>query len=309
MSKVDTDRRKEKAALRAGAMALAVSTLLITLKGFGWLVSGSTTILASLADSVSDAFVSLINYLAIRHSIKPADKDHRYGHGKVEGLAALFQAAFIAAAGFFVFLEAIQKLVEPQPVTEHFLLIGIMLVSLVLTIFLIRVQTRSMNDSKSLAVEADRAHYLGDTGMNLSVIGIVVADMLGAPFWVDPVGGILLTVYLGHTAWHVAAKGIDMLLDRELGGDVREQILTTIMQHKRVEGVHDLRTRRNGMKIHIAFDIEVDPNMLLCDAHKICKDLEESLLKDFPHAEIMIHKDPVGDTDDSRHQVKGLHHA
>ena len=302
------DITTSRAAIRAGIAALLISSCLIVMKTISWFITGSAVILASLADSISDAAASLINFWAIRQSLKPADEEHRYGHGKIEGLAALFQACFIGAAGFFVLMESLKRLVEPDPVNAHSVAIIVMVLSIIMTAGLVWFQGRSLKHANSLAVQADRAHYSGDLAANIVVIAVLVGDWFGGPVWLDPLGAIAVTVYLGFSAWHIGRGGVDMLLDREVSGPVREKILKTVLSHERVKGMHDLRTRNHGMTLHISFDVELGPKLLLCEAHAITRELEENLLKDFPNAEIMIHKDPAGDTDDARHQVKGVHH-
>jgi ferrous-iron efflux pump FieF len=277
------------------------------LKTLAYLSSLSATVLASLIDSLIDLVISLLNFLAIRHAMKPADADHRYGHGKVEGLAALFQAAFLASGGFFILLEAMQRLINPVAMNAHFFAGSIMGISLLMTLFLVAVQRMSLKKSPSLAVEADKMHYMGDVVMYLGILAVIAGDYFGAPAWIDPLGAIAITVYLGLSAYKIAKKGIDMLLDREVSGEVREKIITTVLSHQQIHGVHDLRTRAHGLAMHISFDVEIDPKLMLCEAHAITKELEAELLHHFPNAQIMIHKDPIGDTEDSRHQVAGIH--
>lgn len=294
-------------AILASLFALCTSFSLIILKGIAWLWTGSTLILASLADSTGDFIISFINFIALREAKKPADHQHRYGHGKIEGLASVFQGSLISAAGFFVLLEALHRLAQPMPVHNISIAIGVMVISIIFTLVLVWMQRRSMKKSYSLAIEADQAHYKSDIIVNVGIIIVLGSTYFGAPVWIDPFASIFVSVYLGFNAWHIAKKGVDMLLDREVGGDTREKITKIVLSHAGIHGMHDLRTRYNGQKLHVAFDVEMEPDLLLCNAHKIVKDLEEQILKLYPNSEIMIHKDPIGETDDSRHQVKGVH--
>ncbi len=294
-------------AIIAGLCALLVSSLLIAMKTMAWFATGSVLIMASLVDSVGDFVISTINFFAIKHAKKPADRNHRYGHGKVEGIASVFQGAIIAGAGFFVLLEAVKRLSEPGQVKDIEIAVAVMVVSVIMTLILVFIQTRMLKRSKSLAVEADQSHYKGDVAVNLSIILVLAAGYFGAPAWVDPLAAVMVAGYLGFSAWQISKKGVDMLLDREVGGDIRENIMSIVLSHKEIHGMHDLRTRYTGNHLHIAFDVEMEPDLLLCDAHKIVKDLEQELLSLYPHSEIMIHKDPIGETEDSRHQVKGVH--
>jgi ferrous-iron efflux pump FieF len=302
MPAVNTNIRP-RVALIAGAASVATVLILIVIKSFALLETGSASILASLIDSVVDASVSIMTFLAIKLSLKPADEDHRHGHGKVEGLAALFQAAFIAGAGFFLLLESAGRFTGPAAPEESNIAIAIMAVATILSVVLVMVQNYSLRFAPSLAVEADRAHYSSDILINIGVIGVLLGLQHGAPWWIDPAFAVLVAFYLALTVRRIAGKAVDMLLDRELSGDARERITKKVLSHKYVMGMHDLRTSKSGMKIFISFDIELDPSLLLYNAHEIVREVEYELLVDFPNAEILIHADPHGDTSDTRHSL------
>lgn len=299
---------KPQLALLAGGLALGTVAILIGIKAWAYLGNGSVSVLASLIDSVVDAGASLIMFLAIRYSLKPADSEHRYGHGKVEGLAALFQAAFIAGAGLFLLLESLTRFASPVAFNETGVAITVMVVSTLLSFGLICVQTYILSSAPSLAVESDRAHYSTDVIVNIAVIGVLIALQNGAPGWIDPLFGVILSLYLALTVKSIAGKGLDMLLDRELPGSIREVITSKVLSHQHVLGMHDLRTNKSGMRVFISFDMELDPSLLLYNAHEIVREVEHELLIDFPNAEILIHVDPYGDTHDTRHHVAGIHH-
>ncbi len=297
-------------ALIAGAASIATVTVLIVIKFYAVIQTGSASVLASLIDSAVDANVSLMTFLAIHISLKPADADHRHGHGKVEGLAALLQAAFIAGAGVFLLLESVGHFIGSGGIRgDSGAAILIMAVSAFLSFCLILIQKYTMRYAPSLAVEADHAHYSSDIVINIGVILVLLAIRSGAPAWIDPAFAVAVAIYLGLTVTKVAGKGIDMLLDRELSGDARERITKKVLSHQYVMGMHDLRTSKSGMKVFISFDIELDPSLLLYNAHEIVREVEFELLIDFPNAEILIHADPHGDTYDTRHNVHGVHNA
>lgn len=295
-------------ALVAGGASIATVAVLIVIKAFAYMASGSASVLASLIDSLVDAGVSLISFLAIRQSLKPASADFRYGHGKIEGLAALMQGAFILGAAVFLGFEAIQRLAQPHPVTATGMAIGVMLVSIVLSVLLVAVQNYSLRHAPSLAVKADRAHYSSDILMNAGVIMALLTQSYGAPVWLDSVFALGIALWMFVTVYGIVMKAVDMLLDRELPQETRMRILEIIRANPDIHDVHDLRTTMSGMRLDIAFDVEIDPNMTLAQAHDVSKKVEDAILREFPNAEIMIHKDPIGEIDDSRHTVKGVHH-
>lgn len=295
------------AALFAAGASLVTVVVLIVIKLYAYIDNGSISVLASLIDSLVDSGVSLIMFMAIRLSLKPADSEHRHGHGKIEGLAALFQSAFIAGAGFFLFLESINRFTAYAPSEKFGPAIIIMAVSAALSLGLTMVQTRSLKRAPSLALESDRAHYSMDVIINLGVIAVLLALNAGAPAWIDPAFGMAVVIYLAFTVKTIAGQGFDMLLDRELPGETREQITKKVLSHRHVLGMHDLRTYKSGMRVFMSFDMELDPSLLLYNAHEIVREVEHELLMEFPNAEILIHVDPHGDTYDTRHHVAGVH--
>lgn len=297
-----------KFALLAGGASIVTVAILIVAKSLTYWQSGSVSVLASLTDSGVDAAVSLINFFAIYYAIQPADREHRYGHGKAEGLAALAQGVFIAGAGFYLVMESVRRFTQDHPVQEHWAAIGIMGFSIAISMVLVAIQNHSLKHAPSLAVEAEKAHYAMDIVINGGVIVVLLALLFGAPPWIDPLFALLVAIYLGKTAWDIVGKGLDMLLDRELSDESRLRILDIIRAHPDAKNVHDLRTRKSGMNLYISFDLEIDPDFSLRKAHAISLDIEKGILKEFPNAEVMIHKDPHGiPHDESRHQITGVH--
>lgn len=289
---------------KAAAMAaVALSVALVLAKSWVWMEGGSAALLASLVDSVIDALISATNYMAIRYAHKPADHDHRFGHGKAEGIAALAQSAFIAGSCVFVLLEAVRLLQAPEAVGSVDMGIWVLVAASLATIALTRYQAYAAKASHSLAVEADAAHYNGDVVVNLGVIASLLAGKYVGWMWIDPVVALLVACWLLYSARLIGTKAVNMLLDRELDDDTRSKIFSVISNTKGVEGLHDLRTRRSGHRIMMSFDIEVEASLSMLAAHDIAHNVEKNLLAVYPNAEVMIHIDPKGgDITDSRHQ-------
>lgn len=291
----------------ASFWALGTVATLIVIKAYAYWVSGSTAMLATLTDSFTDAAMSGVMLLALRYSLRPADRSHRHGHGKMEGLGALFQAACLFAASLFLVFSALQRFAQPQEVTHHILGLWISGIAILLSGILISVQKYCLSKAPSLATESDQAHYTTDIALNGSVALALLADYYGGPYWIDPLCAILVALYYAYAARKIALKATAMLMDKEMPEAVRTRIKDIIRRHPDILGFHDLRTRKSGMVIHISFDVEIDPDISLKEAHEITRALEHDILADYPLAEIIIHKDPFGDTHDTRHQ-EGIPH-
>jgi ferrous-iron efflux pump FieF len=294
-------------ALFASFWALGTVAILIVLKGYAYWVSNSAAVLATLTDSFTDAAMSLAMLFALKYSLRPADRSHRHGHGKMEAIGALFQSACLIAAALFLSFEGLQRFAQPQELTHHMLGIWVAGIATALSIILILVQNYCLSKAPSLAVEADQAHYSTDVALNGSVIAALLFSLYGGPAWVDPLCAILVAVYYLYAARKIGLKAIDMLTDRELPEAVRTRIIETIKRHPDILGWHDLRTRKSGMVLHISFDVEIDPAITLKEAHDYVRALEDDILNDFPYAEIIIHKDPYGDPHDHRHGIGRPH--
>lgn len=291
----------------ASAWALGTVAILIVIKGYAYWMSGSAAILATLTDSFTDAAMSVAMLFALRYSLRPADGSHRHGHGKMEGIGALFQSACLIGAATFLAFESLNRFAQPQELTNHILGIVVGGIAIVLSFILVMVQQYCLSKAPSLATESDQAHYTTDIALNGSVIAALLFNYYGGPTWIDPLCALAVAAYYLYAARKIGLKALDMLLDREMPKAVRNKIAETIRRHPDILGFHDLRTRRSGMVIHISFDVEVDPDLTLKAAHDIVRALEIDILDDFPYAEIIIHKDPYGDPHDHRHKDMRVH--
>lgn len=298
----------KKTVLRVAMAAMAVSGILSAAKGAAWLIGGSEAMLASLVDSLTDFGVAVSSFFAMRYAFQPADEDHRYGHGKAEGIAALAQAAFIAGSCLFVFLQSAQALFYPEKPTQIGLSIIVMVFGIVITMALTRFQSHVIRTTGSLATQANAVQYTADVAVSVGVIASLLAGKYLNWFWIDPIAAMAVAVWLLFSAREVGTKAVNMLLDRELGDDVRQDIMSIIRSTPGVQGLHDFRTRQSGMNIHVSFDIEVDPKLTLEVAHDISRVVEAGIIAKYRNAEVMIHLDPVGDITDSRHhKIKEFH--
>jgi len=293
----------------AALIAFAMSMILTIAKAILWLISGSSTVLASLSDSIQDCFLSATNFFAVRYAMKEADENHRYGHGKMEAIAALAQSAFILGACVFIILNAVRDFRHGTSHDHPLLIIVVIFSAIILNALLVIYQNIVIKKTKSLAIEADRAHYTGDIGIHLGVIAAVAVDHYLGWVWADPVIAILIAAWLLRLSYIIGVKAIDMLMDRELPDTERNEIKLVIKRTQGVISHHDLRTHRHGQTTMMSFDIEVDPSLSFIDAHNIAKRVEDRLHKAYPVSEIMIHVDPCGDITDSRHKKIKSHHV
>ena len=274
--------------------SVATAAVLICVKLSAWLYTDSISLLSTLIDSVLDALASIINLLAVRHALMPADREHRFGHGKAEPLAALGQATFISGSALFLVFEAGHRLFTPTPLAHTGFGIGVMVFAIVATFLLTRFQAYVVRKTGSIAIQADSLHYLGDLLVNASVIvALLLVSQMGW-IWADAIFGLGIAAYILFNAWRIARGAYDMLMDRELPDEERQQIKEIVQAHPAVIGMHDLRTRASGRDTFIQIHLELDGEMTLLRSHEIADEVEAELQAAFPGAEVIIHQDPHG---------------
>ncbi|MAF95047.1 MAG: divalent metal cation transporter FieF [Rhodospirillaceae bacterium] len=274
--------------------SVTVAAVLIVTKFAAWLMTDAVSLLSTLIDSFLDAGASLLNLLAVRHALEPADKEHRFGHGKAEPLAGLAQAAFICGSAVFLVIEAGARLFNPRNIENTDVGYAVMGLAIVLTLILVAFQRYVVGKTGSIAITADSVHYQMDILVNAGVIlSLWLVSALG---WTlaDPLIALIIAGYIFWGARRIGNAAYHMLMDRELKDDERQKILDIALAHPGVKGLHDLRTRSSGNRVFIQMHLEMDGDKSLLDAHTIADAVEAKVMQAFPNAEVLIHEDPEG---------------
>lgn len=276
---------------RAAITATIVASVLLVIKIFAWWMTGAVSILAALVDSVVDIAAAFTNLLVVHYSLQPADQEHTFGHGKAESLAVLAQSMFIAGSALFLFLTGFQHLVDPAPMQDAGLGIGVTIIALISTLLLVTFQRWVVRKTQSQIIRADMLHYQSDVMMNGAILMALVLSWLG---WhrADSLFALGIGVYILYCALRMGYNAVQALLDRALPDAERQTIINIINAWPNVRGTHDLRTRQSGPTRFIQFHIELDDNLPLVQAHHIADEVQQAILLQFPGADIIIHQDP-----------------
>lgn len=292
---------QERAALLRRATLASVSTalLLVLGKAAAWWLTNSVAILAALFDSLMDAGASLLLLIAVRYSLKPADDEHRFGHGKSEALAGLGQSLFIAGSALFVIWRAIERIRHPEALGEIPVGIAVMLASIAITFALVRYQIRVARLTGSSAIAADALHFTTDLATHTAAIAGLGLSALGLNR-VDPVFAIGIALSTLYAALRIAREAFEVLMDHELPPEVQERIRALALAHDEVAGVHDLRTRKSGATKLIQLHLELDGSLALDQAHRISVEVERAIRNEFPEADVVIHEDVAGSLEEQR---------
>lgn len=269
---------------------------LIGVKTWGWNQTQSVSLLASLIDSTMDSATSLINFFAIRYAMAPADKEHRFGHGKAEALAGLAQALLILVSIGLLLTQTLGRLWNPLVVENTPMGISIMLVSMALTGALVVFQWYVVKRTQSNAIKADSLHYTSDFLMNFGVIIALFLASIGY-HGADPYFALSIGAFVVYSAWGIAQSAFHLLLDHELSDEQRHLITQLALTQPQVIGMHDLRSRQSGHMQFIQLHLELQEDMLLLEAHGVAEALELRIMAVFPNADVIIHLDPVSVAD------------
>ncbi|HEY7807968.1 MAG TPA: cation diffusion facilitator family transporter [Croceibacterium sp.] len=291
----DYDLEARAKLTRSAAFAsIAMALTLAALKLWAVLESNSTAMLGSLADTALDLVASIATLVGVRIAAQPADADHRFGHGKAEALAAMFQVVLISLSAAGLAVRAVSELLSGGRVSAAGGGIAVSVIAIGGTFALLWWQRHVISHTNSIAIKTDNIHYKSDLFLNVAVIAALVLDhYLGIP-GADPLFGLGIAAWLAWGAWRASSEAIDHLMDKEWPDEKREQFLAAVARHPELMGVHDLRTRTSGTDDFVQFHAMVDGEMTVAEAHRVMDEIEERIEREFPGVEVLIHPDPEG---------------
>ncbi len=288
---------RAKLTTRAALASVAVACFLLVLKAYAAWATGSVAMLGSLADTGLDVIASLVTLFGVRIAAMPADRDHRFGHGKAESLAALVQVGIIGISAIGIGWRAVDRLIHREITANAEYGIAVSLVAIVATLGLILFQRSVIRRTGSVAIRTDSVHYSSDLLLNLSVIAALALDQFAGFRGADPVFGIAIALWLVYGAWRASVHAVDQLMDKEWAEERRQAFIAVAARHPGGKGIHDLRTRTSGANEFAQFHIWLDPAMSVVEAHDVVDEIEAELLREFPGVEVIIHVDPEGQVD------------
>ncbi|MEJ5977015.1 cation diffusion facilitator family transporter [Novosphingobium sp. PS1R-30] len=283
----------------AAYASIGVALLLVALKLWAAWSTGSTAMLGSLADTALDLIASLVTLVGVHVAAQPEDDQHRFGHGKAEALAAIFQVTLISISALALAARAIEQVFVGGRTESAEGGIAVSLIALVATLGLLAWQRHVIRRTRSLAIETDHVHYQSDLLLNLAVIAALALDQYVGLAGVDPLFGLLIACWLGWGAWKASQRAIDELMDKEWPAEKKARFVAVAARHPELKGMHDLRTRTSGNRDFVQFHVWVDPKMSIRAAHQVMDEIEARLQAEFPDVEILIHPDPEGLIDEA----------
>ena len=297
MTGADPSRRA--VLVRSAAFAsIGVALFLGVLKAWAAWRTGSAAMLGSLADTALDLVASLATLAGVWVAAHPADEDHRFGHGKAEALAAMFQVILIVLSAGAIAFRAVIRLVEGGRVEAAEQGILVSLLAILATLALLGWQRRVIRATGSLAIRTDNVHYRSDLLLNLGVIAALAIDQYLGFAQADPLFGLAIAAWLLWGAWRASREAVDNLMDREWPEEKRLRFIERAARHPELSKLHDLRTRTSGNRDFVQFHVDLPPAMTVAEAHGVIERVEDDLCRAFPGMELLIHIDPEGHVDE-----------
>lgn len=282
---------------RAALASVTLALVLLLAKGWAAWLTDSTAMLGSLADTALDVIASLTTLMGIRIAAMPADRDHRFGHGKAEALVALAQVVLITASAIGIAWRATDRLVNGAQTQAMDAGIGVSVLAIVFTFFLLWYQKHVIARTGSVAIKTDNIHYKSDLMLNGAVIVALVLDQALHVGGADALFGMAIALWLLWGAWRASSEAVHQLMDREWPEEERQEFLSACGHYPLLKGLHDLRTRKSGTLRFVQFHVWVPADWTVQEAHDRLDAIEEELQHQFPGTEILIHVDPEGQTD------------
>ena len=284
---------------KATVVSTSVATLLVLIKLTVGILSGSVAILASAIDSLLDMTVSIFNYFALHISEKDPDDKFHFGRSKLEPLAAVIEGTIISMSALFIMYDAITKIARKSEMTMINESIGVMIVSIVVTGFLVLFLRYVAKKTGNMVIEADALHYQTDLLSNAAILVALGLVSFTGKTIIDPIVGIGIALYMLYSAYPIIKRGILMLLDVAIPKEDIEEIERIIQSFPEVNGYHYLKTRESGSHVFVSVHVVFTPEMTLLEAHRIADAIEQKI-RDYFHkqdkkAHILIHMDPYDD--------------
>ncbi len=277
----------------AARLAFLVISGLVIIKAVVSFVTGSISITAQAVDSVLDLFAVGVTFFAVRMADTPADEEHPFGHGKIEGIAAGVQAILIFGAGGWIIYTSVDRIINGFEIEMSEAGIGVMVVSVIASVLLSRHLRRVARSTDSLALEASAQNINADIYSALGVLAAMVVIRITGWAIADPIVGILVSVLILKSAFEVFRNSTKDLLDNRLPEVDEKVIISCIEEHTHLHaGYHKVRTRRAGNQRFVDFHLMLPKNMSIEKAHSMADHIEHDIGERLKNISVTIHIEP-----------------
>jgi cation diffusion facilitator family transporter len=279
--------------VKAAWVSVASNITLTTGKLVVGLMIGSVSVISEAIHSANDLLASFIALWAVRKSGKPPDKEHPYGHGKVENIAGTIEALLIFIAAAVIISESIEKLRHGGEMLDPVWGIAVMGLSAAMNFAVSSYLLKVGREQHSVALEADGIHLRTDVYTSLGVLaGLLLIKITGHQI-IDPLAAILVALLIIKAAWELIRKAFLPLLDTAADEETLEAVNSILGEFdEKLVGYHDLRSRKAGRDVHIDMHLVVEADMSTKEAHDLCDNIEYRIKQKVMYSTVLIHVEP-----------------
>ena len=297
MSHQNAQQEKSSAALSSVIAAIGLTTFKIIVG----VLTNSLGILAEAAHSLLDLMAAIMTFFAVRVADTPADKEHPFGHGKVESISALFETLLLLATSGWIIYEAVHRLMVPDTHVEisiwSFIVMG---TSIVIDISRSRMLLAAAKKHNSQALEADALHFSTDVWSSSVVILGLILVVIGRYFpnlafleKGDAIAALVVAVIVIFVSGELGVRSIQALLDAAPKNGEHDQIIQQVSRMKGITDVHTVRIRSSGAGWFVDMHVTMDGDMTLADSHKLTEKIEKKVLSILPKSDVTVHVEPM----------------
>ncbi|MCT1577971.1 cation diffusion facilitator family transporter [Oceanobacillus kimchii] len=274
-------------------LSVISNSFVVLLKLIVGLLTGSVAVISEAIHSSLDLLASLIAFISVRISGKPADKDHPFGHGKVENISGTIETLLIFVAGIWIIYECVHKLLHPEAIKFPALAVAVMLVGAIINFIVSRIVKKEADRANSIAMKSNAFHLLTDVYTSLGVAAGLLLVLVSGWHFLDPLIGIALAIYIMIEAVKLLKEAFPPLLDAKLDQQEEEKILNIIHEYENdFLEIHDFKTRRAGPNEYIEFHMVVPSEETVQQIHQLCDEIEQDIQAKFNKSHILIHVEP-----------------
>lgn len=281
-------------AIKSSYLSIVGNIFMAVTKGFVGIVGNSYAMIADAIESTTDIFASVLVLFGLKYSMRPADKNHPYGHGKAEALFTFIVVGFLVIAATVIAFQSILNMQRPHSTPEPYTLIVLGVIIVIKETFY-RIVLRNSKKINSSVLKADAWHHRSDAITSLmAFIGISIAILFGEGFeHADDVAALFASFFILYNAYKIFRPALGEIMDEHLYEELEAEIRNISIT---VEGVIDTEKcfiRKTGMKHHVDLHLIVNGNISVREGHSIAHRLKEKLIEKLPViADVLIHVEP-----------------
>ena len=279
--------------IRYAKLSIISNSSLIALKFAIGIFTGSVSIISEAIHSTMDLAASIITYVSVKMSDRPPDKEHPYGHQKIENISGVAEAVLIIMASFYIMKEAVKKLIHHQHVASAGWGFLAMLISAIINIIVSKRLYKVARQEESIALEADALHLKADVYTSLGVaLGLLILWITGLHF-LDPLVAMIIALLILKEAFDMLMRAYTPLIDAKLSDEEVQKIRAILDKYKTVfTGFHELRTRRAGNMKYIDLHLNAPNDMTIKEYHRNCDLIENDIETALKHTNVLVHIEP-----------------